>query len=198
MRQLPDFTRKLDLMVLALVVLTAPATMIGQQPPPVVTHPSTSSVGVTPRTTASPLGSATNATTRMKPVVGTITGYVYWQMNVLQPSSSCQGLTLKVITVNKVGMPLQLLSTTSALTAAGPVTDTSTSATPTYMLCSYAFQSMPENVALRVLLYGAPSSASVSLPPSFQIPGGNCNSTPSGTLSFILTGGEMICGNGAF
>jgi hypothetical protein len=182
----------------ALLIMSASsATMFGQQQP-VVNRPSTSSVQVTPRQAPSPYGNAPNPAVRLQRAEGTITGYVYWQMNVLQPSSSCQGLTLKVITVNKVGMPLQLLSTTSALTAAGPVTDTSTSATPTYMLCSYAFQSMPENVALRVLLYGAPSSASVSLPPSFQIPGGNCNSTPSGTLSFILTGGEMICGNGAF
>ena len=198
MRQLAKSTRKLRLTALVAVVLTTSATMLGQQQPPVVTHPSTSSVQVTPRTTASPLGSATNATTRMKPAVGAITGFVYWQMNVFQPSSTCQGLTLKVVTVTKVGMPLQLLSTTNTLTAAGPMTDTSTPGTPKYMLCSYEFQNMPENVALRVLLYGAPSSESVSMPSSFQIPGGNCNSTPSSSLSFILTGGELLCGNGAF
>src|SRR5581483_2524639 len=180
-----------------LIMSASSATMIGQQQP-VVNRPSTSSVQVTPRQAPSPYGNAPNPAVRLQRAEGTITGYVYWQMNVLQPSSSCQGLTLKVITVNKVGMPLQLLSTTNTLTATGPVIDNSASGTPKYMLCSYAFQSMPENVALRVLLYGAPSSASVSLPPSFQIPGGNCNSTPSGTLSFILTGGEMICGNGAF
>jgi len=193
MRQLLDFTRKVHLGVLAMLVLATSATMIGQQRPPAVPHPSTPPSG-----TASPLGSATNARTGMKLQVGTITGFVYWQMNVFQSSSTCQGLSLKAITVNKVGMPLQLLSTTNTLTAAGPMTDTSSPGTPKYMLCSYQFQNMPENVALRVLLYGAPSSESVSMPSSFQIPGGNCNSTPSGTLSFILTGGEMLCGNGAF
>ena len=197
MRLLTERTRTLELTVIAALLLSAlPAA--GQQQPPTVSRPSTSSVQVIPRGTASPMGAATNGVTRMRPAVGTITGFVYWQMNILQPSSTCQGLTLKVVTVSKVGMPLQLLSTTNTLTAAGPMTDTSASGTPKYMLCSYAFQSMPENVAMRVLLYGAPSSASVSMPSSFQIPGGNCNSTPSGTLSFILTGGEMLCGNGAF
>ena len=183
--------------VIALLVMSLiSATMFGQQQPPAVSRPSTSSVQVTPRPATSPYGNV--PATQLQRAQGTITGYVYWQMNVFQPNSTCQGLSLKVVTVSKVGMPLQLLSTTNSLTAVGPLTDTSAPNTPKYMLCSYAFQSMPENVALRVLLYGAPSSASVSLPSSFQIPGGNCNSTPSGTLSFILTGGEMICGNGAF
>ena len=198
MKRRIDFETILQLATLVTMLLSLSASVMGQQQPPTVTRPSASSVQVTPRGTASPLGSATNATTVMKPAVGAITGFVYWQMNVLQPSSTCQGLTVKVITVSKVGMPLQLLSTTNTLTAAGPMTDTSSQGTPKYMLCSYAFQNMPENVALRVLLYGAPSSASVSMPSSFQIPGGNCNSTPSSSLSFILTGGEMLCGNGAF
>jgi hypothetical protein len=196
MRRLTEYARILELMI-ALLVLSA-FSAVGQQQPPAVSRPSTSNVQVTPRGTASPLGSATNAVTGMKPAVGTITGFVYWQMNILQPSSTCQGLMLKVVTVSNVGMPLQLLSATNTLTAAGPMTDTSSPGTPKYMLCSYAFQNMPENVAMRVLLYGAPSSASVAMPSAFQIPGGNCNSTPSGTLSFILTGGEMLCGNGAF
>ena len=196
MRQLTECARTLELMIALLVLSAFPA--VGQQQPPAVSRPSTSSVQVTPRGTASPLGGATNAVTGMKPAVGAITGFVYWQMNVLQPSSSCQGLTVKVVAVTKSGMPLQLLSTTNTLTAAGPMTDTSAPGTPKYMLCSFAFQNMPENVAMRVLLYGAPSSASVSMPSSFQIPGGNCNSTPSSSLSFILTGGEMLCGNGAF
>ena len=197
MRRLTEYARTLEPIVIAVLLLSA-FPIVGQQQPPTVTRPSASSVQVTPHGTASPLGGATNATTGMKRVAGAITGFVYWQMNVFQPSSTCQGLTLKVITVSKVGMPLQVLSTTNTLTAAGPLTDTSTPGTPKYMLCSYEFQNMPENVALRVLLYGAPSSASVSMPSSFQIPGGNCNSTPSSSLSFILSGGELLCGNGAF
>ena len=197
MRRLTLCARTLERIMIAVLLLSAFPTA-GQQQPPTVSRPSTSSVQVTPRRAASPVGGATSAVTGMRPAVGTITGFVYWQINILQPSSTCQGLTLKVVTVNKVGMPLQLLSTTNTLTAAGPMTDNSSPGAPKYMLCSYAFQNMPENVAVRVLLYGAPSSASVSMPSSFQIPGGNCNSTPSSSLSFILTGGEMLCGNGAF
>src|SRR5258708_5397081 len=197
MKRRIDFETILQLATLSTMLLSLSVSVLGQQQPPTVTRPSASSVQVTPRGTASPLGSATNATTGMKPAVGAITGFVYWQMNVLQPSSTCQGLTVKVVTVSKVGMPLQLLSTTNSLTAAGPMTDTSSPGTPKYMLCSYAFQNMPENVAVRVLLYGT-SSSSVSMPSPFQIPGGNCNSTPSSSFSFILTGGELLCGNGAF
>jgi hypothetical protein len=197
MRRLTEYSRTLEPVVIAVLLLSG-FPIAGQQQPPAVSHPSTSSVQVTPRQAPSPYGNAPSPAMGVQRAQGTITGFVYWQMNVFQPSSTCQGLTLKVITVTKVGMPLQLLSTTNTLTAAGPMTDTSSPGMPKYMLCSYAFQNMPENVAVRVLLYGAPSSATVSMPSSFQIPGGNCNSTPSGTLSFILTGGQVLCGNGAF
>jgi len=198
MRQVIKFTRSVELILLAAVLLSSSTTMIGQQQPPAVSHPSTSSVQVTPRQGPSPYGNAPNPGVGLQRAQGTITGYVYWQLNVLQPQSNCQGLTVKVATVTKSGLPLQLLSTTSTFTPMGPVTDQSAPGMPKYMLCSYAFQNLPKNVALRVLLYGAPSSVSVSMPSSFQIPGGNCNSTPSSTLSFILTGGELVCGNGAF
>ncbi len=198
MRQLTDFTRTVQLTLLAAVLLSISSTMIGQQQPPAVSHPSTSSVQVTPRQAPSPYGNAPNPGIGVQRAQGAITGFVYWQLNILQPQSNCQGLTVKVATVTKSGLPLQLLSTTSAFTPMGPVTDESAPGMPKYMLCSYAFQNMPENVAVRVLLYGAPSSATVSMPSSFQIPGGNCNSTPSSTLSFILTGGQVLCGNGAF
>jgi hypothetical protein len=198
MRQLTDFTRTVQLTLLAAVLLSISSTMIGQQQPPAVSHPSTSSVQVTPRQAPSPYGNAPNPGIGVQRAQGAITGFVYWQLNILQPQSNCQGLTVKVATVTKSGLPLQLLSTTSAFTPMGPVTDESAPGMPKYMLCSYAFQNLPKNVALRVLLYGAPSSATVSMPSSFQIPGGNCNSTPSSTLSFILTGGQVLCGNGAF
>jgi hypothetical protein len=198
MRRLIELVRTLELTVLAVVLLSSSAIVIGQQQPPTVTHPSTSNVQVSPQRGPSPYGNAPNPAVGVQRAQGAITGFVYWQMNVLQPSSSCNGLTVKVVTVSKSGMPLQLLSSSNTFTAMGPVTDTSAPGTPKYMLCSYAFQSMPENVAMRVLLYGAPSSSSVSMPSPFQIPGGNCNSTPSSTLSFILTGGQVLCGNGAF
>jgi hypothetical protein len=198
MKRLIEFVRTLELTVLSVVLLSSSAIVVGQQLPPTVTHPSTSNVQVSPQREPSPYGSAANTATGMKRALGAITGFVYWQMNVLQPQADCQGLTVKVVTVSKSGMPLQLLSTTSTLTASGPMTDNSAQATPKYMLCSYSFQDMPENVSLRALLYGQPTTASVAIPSAFQIPGGNCNSGPSSTLSFILTGGPMLCGHGAY
>src|ERR1051325_10711578 len=109
-------------------VLLAHCALAQQQP--VVTRPTASSVQATPRTPNSPYGSAANSATRVKLPAGSITGFVYWEMNVFQPQADCQGLTVKVITVNKSGMPLQLLSTTSALTASGPMTDYSAMGTP--------------------------------------------------------------------
>ena len=187
-----DFLKVLELTMLATMLIGGCVSVMAQQ------APARTQVQVTPQTKPSPSGSAANAAAGMRLPSGTITGFVYWQMNVFQPQANCQGLTVKIVTVTKSGMPLQLLSTTSTLTANGPMTDGSAQGTPKYMLCSYSFQDMPENVSLRALLYGAPTTASVSTPSVLQIPGGNCNSTPSSTLSFILTGGEMLCGNGAF
>ena len=178
------------------IVMSASLAAYSQQQPPTVSHPTASSAQVTPRTTISPYGSAMNTQTGMKVAAGEITGFVYWQMSVLQPQADCQGLTVKVTTVTKSNMPLQLLATTSTLTTMGPVTDYSALDTPKYMLCSYSFHNMPQNIYLRALLYGPPS-ASVVTPSAFQIPGGNCTSTPPSTLSFMLTGGEMLCGNSA-
>jgi hypothetical protein len=185
-----DFLKVLALTMLATILISGCVSVVAQQPP--------ARTQATPQTKPSPYGSAANAATRVKLPAGSITGFVYWEMNVFQPQADCQGLTVKVITVNKSGMPLQLLSTTSPLTASGPVTDYSAMGTPKYMLCSYSFHDMPERVSLRTLLYGIPSTASVATPAAFQISGGNCNSTPQGTLSFILTGGPMLCGDGAY
>jgi hypothetical protein len=192
-----DFVKIIEVATVATMLLICSATVIAQQQPPAVSRPTASSVQVSPQSGPSPYSSAANTATGMKPALGSVTGFVYWQMNVLQPQSTCQGLTVKVATVTKSGLPLQLLSTTSTFTAMGPVTDYSAQGAPKYMLCSYAFHNMPENVFLRALLYG-PSTASVSIPSAFQILGGNCNSTPSSSLSFILTGGEMPCGDNAF
>ena len=186
------------LATLATMLITACLSAVAQQQPPTVTRPSGSSAQATPKTSPSPYGSAANAATGVKLPSGSITGFVYWQMNVFQPQSDCQGLTVKIITVNNYGMPLQLLSTTSALTVSGPLTDYSAMGTPKYMLCSYSFHNMPEKVSLRALLYGMPSNVSVATPAAFQIPGGNCSSGPSSTLSFILSGGPMLCGDGAY
>src|SRR5438034_7705250 len=197
MKRPTEFIRSIQL-VTAAAVLSNCVALIAQQQPPTVTRPSGSSVQVSPRSGPSPYGNVSSPATGLKLAVGSITGFVYWQMNVLQPQSTCQGLTVKVVTVSKSGMPLQLLSSSSTLTAMGPVTDNSAPGTPKYMLCSYSFHNMPENVSLRALLYGPPPSTSVVIPSAFQIPSGNCNATPSSALSFILTGGEMLCGDNAF
>ena len=185
-----DFLKVLELTMFATMFISGCVSVMAQQPP--------TRAQATPQTKPSPSGSAANAAVGMKLPSGTITGFAYWQMNGFQPQADCQGLTVKVVTVTKSGMPLQLLSTTSTLTANGPMTDDSAQGTPKYMLCSYSFQNMPENVSLRALLYGAPTTTSVATPSAFQIPGGNCNSGPSSTLSFILTGGPMLCGHGAY
>ncbi|HET9309367.1 MAG TPA: hypothetical protein VFO46_25355 [Candidatus Sulfotelmatobacter sp.] len=184
-----DFVKVLKRTLLATMLIGGCVSVVAQQQPP-----------ARPPVTRgpSPYGSAANAATTAKLPAGTITGFVYWQMNVFQPQADCQGLTVKIVTVTKSGMPLQLLSSTSTLTANGPVTDDSAQGAPKYMLCSYSFSNMPETVSVRALLYGQPTTTSVALPSAFQIPGGNCNSTPSGALSFILTGGPMLCGHGAF
>lgn len=181
----------------AAIVISASIAACSQQQPPTVTRPTASSAQATPRKTNSPYGSAIGTQAELKRASGAITGFVYWQMSVLQPQADCQGLTVKVATVSKSGMPLQLLATTNTFTAMGPVTDYSTPGTPKYMLCSYSLHNLPENVSLRTLLYGPPSKAFVT-PPAFQIPGGTCASGPPSTLSFMLTGGEMLCGDGAF
>jgi len=68
------------------------------------------------------------------------------------------------------------------------------------MLCSYSFQKMPENMYLKVQVSGpaAQFSPAVVNASPFQIQGGACNSTPQGTLSFILGGGAMLCGDNAY
>jgi hypothetical protein len=179
------------------VVMSVSLAAYSQQQPPTVSRPTASSAQATPRTMNSPYGSAMNSGTEMKTAVGAITGFVYWQMSVLQPQSDCQGLTVKVATVTKSSMPLQLLATTSTFTTMGPVTDYSAPGTPKYMLCSFSFHNMPQKIYLQALLYGPPSAV-VMTPPPFQIPGGNCTTSPPSTLSFMLTGGEMLCGSSAF
>jgi len=179
-------------------VLLVHAALIGQQQP-VVTRPATSSVQVAPRTATSPYASATNAATGIKVANGTVTGYVYWQMSGQSNApNSCQGLAVTVSTISKVSP--QTIGTANTLTATGPMTDGSSIGTPTYMLCSYSFQKMPEHLYLKVQV-SAPtsqfSSAMANAVP-FQINGGACNSTPQGTLSFILGGGEMLCGDNAY
>src|SRR5215472_5209745 len=186
-----------------MVLLNMAGIVTAQQLPPVVTHPSTSSAQGTPRSTgSSPYGSAAAAQTNMKVAAGTIAGYVYWDMSSAQYkfSSPCQGLTVNVSTMSKSGG--QVLTTTSNFTSMGPLTDLSSPGAPRYMLCSYSFHQIPVGEYLRVT--AAVNAAaflkavSVQNPPDFEIFGGNCNNTPQSALSFILTGGEMVCGNNAY
>ena len=186
----------------ATVLLNMAGIVTAQQQPPVVTHPTTSRAQGTPRTGSSPYGSAATAQTNVKVAAGTIAGYVYWDMSSAQYklSSPCQGLTVNVSTISKSGG--QVLTTTSNFTSMGPLTDLSSPGAPRYMLCSYSFHQIPVGEYLRVT--AAVNAAaflkavSVQNPPDFEIFGGNCNNTPQSALSFILTGGEMVCGNNAF
>jgi hypothetical protein len=68
------------------------------------------------------------------------------------------------------------------------------------MLCSYSFNKLPENLYLKVTVSASSaefSPATTSASP-FPIQGGNCNKTPPSTLSFVLSGGQMLCGDNAF
>jgi hypothetical protein len=190
----------------AIVLLNVAGIAAAQQKPPVVTHPTNSSAQATPRSTSSsPYGSATAAQTNVKVAAGTITGYVYWDMGAAhyKLSSPCQGLTVNVGTVSKPQAGGgQVLATTSIFTPVGPYTDLQMQGTPKYMLCSYVFRQIPVGEYLQVSATVAATAftmgVSVQNPAAFEIFGGNCNNTPQGTLSFILTGGEMVCGNNAY
>ncbi len=192
-------TKIIDIASLA-ILLAISGNVIGQQQPPSVPHASTSSVQVTPRTPGSPYGSAVGAQTGMKPALGVITGYVYWNMSGIKAPSSCQGLSAQVSTVTVSKVSPQVLATASTFTQVGPQTDMSTPGAPKYMLCSYSFNKLPESLYLKVTV-SAPSAefspASTSASP-FQIQGGSCNQTPQSTLSFILSGGEMLCGDNTY
>src|SRR5258708_25502778 len=194
-----SMTRILELATLA-ILLGLSGNIIGQQQLPSVPHPSASSVQVTPRTPGSRYGSAVGTQTGMKPALGVITGYEYWDMSGIKAPSSCQGLSAQVSTVTVSKVSPQVLATASAFTQMGPQTDMSVPGAPKYMLCSYSFNKLPENLYLKVTV-SAPSSefspATTSASP-FQIQGGNCNKTPQSTLSFILSGGEMLCGDNAY
>jgi hypothetical protein len=205
MKQATRFAGILKAISAATVLLNIAGTVTAQQKPPVVTHPTNSSTQATPRSTSSsPYGSATAAQTNVKVAAGTITGFVYWEMSTAhyKLSSPCQGLTVSVSTINKQPVGGQLLTTTSNFTPMGPLTDLQMQGAPKYMLCSYSFHQIPvgEYLRVRVAVAATAFSAGVSVqdPPDFEIFGGNCNNTPQGTLSFILTGGEMICGNNAY
>src|SRR5215469_7688138 len=203
MKRVVGIARILKAVSAAALLLNIAGIVTAQQQPPVVTHPTTSSAQGTPRSTGSSrYGSAAAAQTSMKVAAGMIAGYVYWDMSSAQYklSSPCQGLTVNVSTISKNGG--QVLATTSNFTSMGSVTDLTAQGAPRYMLCSYSFHQMPVGEYLRVT--AAVNAAaflkavSVQNPPDFEVFGGNCNNTPQSTLSFILTGGEMVCGNNAF
>src|SRR5438045_3860044 len=127
MKQEISMAKILDIASLA-ILLAISGNVIGQQQPPIVPHPSASSVQVTPRTPGSRYGSAIGTQTGMKPALGVITGYVYWDMSGIKAPSSCQGLSAQVSTVSKVSP--QVLATASAFTQMGPQTDMSAPGAP--------------------------------------------------------------------
>lgn len=192
--------------LLTVIVAGSVATGNGQQQP-VVGHPTTSSVQVTPRSTTLPPGSIAPNPAGVKLAVGGITGYVYWDIGTAhyKPATPCQGLTLSV---SSIASPHagggQVLTTTSSFTPVGPLQDQMTRGIPTYMLCEYSLQKMPTGIYLRVSLTVQSSTffpaISVQSPQAFEIFGGNCASSTAnqGALSYILTGGELVCGNNAF
>src|SRR5437899_1690577 len=128
-------TKILDIATLA-ILLAISGNVIGQQQPPSVSHPSASSVQVTPRTPGSRYGSAIGTQTGMKPASGTITGYVYWDMSGIKAPSSCQGLSAQVSTIMVREVSSQVLATASAFKQMYPQTDMSAHGAPKYMQCT--------------------------------------------------------------
>ena len=80
-----DFLKVLELTMLVTMLIGGCVSVMAQQPP------ARTQVQVTPQTKPSPSGSAANAAAGMRLPSGAITGFVYWQMSVLQPQSDCQG-----------------------------------------------------------------------------------------------------------
>ena len=111
-------TKIIDIASLA-ILLAISGNVIGQQRPPSVPHASTSSVQVTPRTPGSRYGSAVGTLTGMKPALGVITGYVYWDMSGIKAPSSCQGLSAQVSTVTVSKGSPQVLAAASTFTQMG-------------------------------------------------------------------------------
>lgn len=190
--------------LLTAIVAGSVAAATGQQKP-VVGHPTASSVQITPRSTTLPPGSTVPTQSGMQGPVGAISGFVYWNISAAhyRLTAPCQGLTVSVSTIsNPHAGGGQTLATTTNFTAQGPATDYSTPGMPQYMLCVYALQKIPTGVYLQVTLAVQPYTfslpVSVQSPKDFEIFGGNCNSGPQSTLSYILTGGELVCGNNAF
>jgi hypothetical protein len=187
-----------------LTILTC-AAVNAQQQPPRISGPSASSAQATPRSQNPPYGSGERTQTNLKVASGSIAGFVYWDTSSPQYKlmSPCRGLTITVSTISKPQAGGgQVLATATNFTPMGPLTALTSQGAPKYMLCSYSFHQMPvgEYLRVRVAVQATAFSAGTSVqnPADFEIFGGNCNQTPSSALSFILGGGEMVCGNNAF
>src|SRR5258708_29141700 len=154
-----SMTKILDIATLA-ILLAISGNVIGQQQPRSVSHPSTSSVQVTPRTPSSRYGSAIGAQTGMKVAKGAITGYVYWDMSGFKAPSSCQGLSAQVSTVTVSKVSPQVLATAGTFTQVGPPPRMCSPRGPEYTRCFYSINKIPVRLLLKFTV--SPPSAPIS------------------------------------
>lgn len=170
---------------------------------------------VAPPQTITPAGPPASAyanaadTPRVTIASGGVGGYVLWDTSTVhyQLSSSCQGLQVTVSTVSSGGLQV-LASSTSFTTPFGsqPVWNFSGQGSQgPWMVCSYSFHQIPERVPLEVdavviqpSAFTPPISLAALGKNQFQIPGGNCGSTPQSTLAVVLNSGSILCGDNAF
>lgn len=154
-------------------------------------------------------GSGGTATTNVRLAAGSVSGYILWDTSTVhyQLSAPCQGLKVTVSASSSGGLQA-LASSTSFTTPFGtqPVWNFSGQGSQgPWMLCTYAFFKLPEEVPLEVDAVVTQQSAftsPVSLPPlqknQFEISGGNCGTTPGSTLGVVLNSGTILCGDYAF
>ena len=170
-------------------------------------RPAPASAAGHPVTPSSPIDAA-NSLNSVRLAAGSVSGYILWDTSTVhyQLSTPCQGLKV-TISIGSTGSLQTLASSTSFTTPwSQPVWNFSGQGSQgPWMLCSYAFFKVPEEVPLEVdAVVTQPSAftSPVSLPPmqknQFKISGGNCASTPQSTLGVFLNSGTILCGDSAF
>jgi hypothetical protein len=163
--------------------------------------------GPSARAQSSPLparpGLATSPSSALRISGGTVSGSIFWDQGrvAYNPSVSCQSLQVQLDVITGAG--LQKFATTSQFQFTQ-----SPQVGHGLGLCSYSFSRVPEGVALQVQVsVGNPFGSRVAAKGPFgaiggliKIPGGQCNSSSTGTTlsSTYLESGWMGCGEHAY
>jgi hypothetical protein len=148
-------------------------------------------------------GLATSPSSALHMSGGTVSGSIFWDQGrvAYNPSVSCQSLQVELDVITGAG--LQKFATTSQFQFTR-----SPQVGHGLGLCSYSFSRVPEGVALQVQVsVGNPFGSRVAAKGPFgaiggliKIPGGQCNSSSTGTTlsSTYLESGWVGCGEHAY